>query len=91
MGMDAEQQAVIDKMLAQAKRSKNATLVQPKQAILGNPSNRNYGAMRPEKLRRCIQELRLGYGDAHRRCVIAGGDPKADLAKAERTLKAMGY
>lgn len=88
--MNAEQQAVIDAMMAQARSRSNASLTQP-MSSLGQPSNRNYGAMRPEKLKRCIQELRMGAGDAYRRCLVMGGDPVADLAKAEQILASMGY
>lgn len=49
---------------------------------------RNYGAMKMDKLVRCIAELERGSGDAYDRCMSKGGDPAEDLRVARGIAEA---
>jgi ATP-dependent DNA ligase len=56
--------------------------------VTGAGRMRNYGAMKREKLERCLAELKAGVGDAHDRCLNGGsGNPQADIQVAEQVLR----
>lgn len=54
-------------------------------------SKRNYGAMSADKLLRSIRELEGGYGEAHEKALMSGGNPDADLAKAQDIARSKGW
>jgi ATP-dependent DNA ligase len=57
----------------------------------GSGRRRNYGAMKDDKLLRCIRELESGVGDAVNRCHNGGsGDPVGDLAHARQLAHGRG-
>lgn len=53
----------------------------------GKRRMRNYAAMTDTKLLRCIESLRDGSGEAFVKCLSRGGDPDADLARAEEIAR----
>ena len=59
-------------------------------AVPGQPSKRNYRAMKDPKLLLCIAELRARDGNAYDRCEATGHDPAADLAIAEKLARDRG-
>lgn len=60
----------------------------------GQPSRRNYRSMKRVKLEEAVTSLRTlsdpePSGEAYDKCVAAGGDPAADLLRAEQALDAL--
>src|SRR3954447_2854810 len=51
---------------------------------------RNYSAMKADKLARCVEEFRRGYGDAVNRVEARGGSVEDNQAKCEYEARKRG-